>query len=179
MRRSERISSQLSQTKTPLVHNNLQLPSPLTHQESTATESFRASTVTPPEGRPSQIQHRTPGSSPAAFSSPPADTQPFSQFVLPSQSLSHDVLDEEREGVWGYLVPIDVTFGETLVLRRRGACPLGDTRDELGRGGKELAKGKTELEGFKKEEENYEASKRQQGLPSRGYLIGRHPECGR
>ena len=173
---------------TPLSQNNPQLPSPLTRQESTTTQSFREGTVTPPKGLPpaakpaSQVPHHrvTPGSSPpsAAFSSPPPDTQPFSQFVLPSQSLSRDVLDEEREGVWGYLLPVDHNFGDTLVLRKRSACARPGPSGEFGRGGEARAKGETALKNYEEEEDKYEEAK-QRGMPSGGYLIGRHPECGK
>ena len=178
-RRSDRISS-LSQT-TPLNHNNAQLPSPLTHQESTNTtntESLRGGTVTPPEGRPSQIQHRTPVSSPPQLSSPPLDTQPFSQFVLPSESLSHDVIDEEQEGVWGYLIPLDSRFGDTLVLRKRTACPAPSPQADFGKGSKKRGNGKMPSKYYKEEEEIYEDIKLRKGFPAGGYLIGRHPECG-
>lgn len=178
-RRSQRISS-LSQ-KTPLKNNNAQLPSPLTHQESTTTEEYRAATVTPPEGRPSQIRHRTPVSSPSkkGLSSPPAETQIFSQFICPAQSLSNEVEDEEAEGVWGYLVPLDQNSGDTLVLRRRTACPAPYPEDDFGKGSIQRGKGLTKKLGYNEEEEKYEADKRRLGFPASGYLIGRHPECGK
>ena len=201
-RRSARLSSQASTAVTPLSQNNPQLPSPLTRQESTTTQSFREGTVTPPRSPPGKAaatattkpasqappHHHaarvvTPGSSPPAraVASPPAaadNTQPFSQFVLPSQSLSRDVLDEEREGVWGYLMPGDQHFGETLVLRKRSACARPGAAGEFGRGGKAREEGRTSLESYEAEEERYEEAKRR-GTPSGGYLIGRHPECGR
>ena len=175
-RRSDRISS-LSQT-TPLNHDNAQLPSPLTHHESTNTESLRGGTVTPPEGRPSQIHHRTPVSSPPRLSSPPLETQQFSQFVLPSQSLSHDIIDEEEEGVWGYLIPLDAQFGDTLVLRKRTACPAPTPEDDFGKGSMKRGQGKTPSKHYKEQEEVYEETKRRKGFPAGGYLVGRHPECG-
>ena len=204
VRRSARLSQlpppQEQQARTPLDPKSAQLPSPLTRGESTATESFREGTITPMDGHPSQIpsqqhQHQqqdhlqhTPSSSPdktteagarGGLSSPPADTQPFSQFVLPSQSLVDDVVDEKREGVWGYLQPLDGAFDETLVLRRRTACPAPDLKDEFGCGGHSRANGDTEYTNFEEEEDSYEKTKVQEGPPSGGYLIGRHPECGR
>ena len=80
-RRSERISSQ---TQTTPLKEKLKsyLPSPLTHQESTRSDDYKESTASPPEGRPSQIRHRTPISPPAHYtqglSSPQSDTQAFS-----------------------------------------------------------------------------------------------------
>jgi len=185
-RRSQRINSQ-SQT-TPLKNNfdKSYLPSPLTHQDSTATEDYKELTASPPEGRPSQIRHRTPPiSSPihhtqtqGGLSSPPEETQAFSQFVIPPKTLSYEVKDEEAEGVWGYLVPVDDVFGETLVLRSRSACPAPYPNGDFGKGTEKRAKGKTGVKSLAKEEVDYERDKRQFGFPSGGYLVGRHPECG-
>ena len=181
-RRSQRISSQVQ--TTPLKEKNKSyLPSPLTHQESTTTEDYKELTASPPEGRPSQIRHRTPPvSSPThntqGLSSPPSDTQAFSQFVIPPKSFSHEVEDEEAEGVWGYLVPIDTVFGDTLVCRARSACPAPYPNGDFGKGTKKRAKGQTGISDYGHEEKQYEAEKRVKGFPSGGYLIGRHPECG-
>ena len=182
-RRSERISS-LSQT-TPLKtkgKNGAYLPSPLTNKESTATEDLRDSTASPIEGRPSQINHRSPTlnsqlpHTQGGLSSPPLyDTQVLSQFVIPPKTLSDEVLDEEAEGVWGYLVPVDAVFGDTLVLRKRSACPAPYPNDNFGKGTKKRGKGQSNC---RKEEEDYESEKRRTGFPAGGYLIGRHPECG-
>lgn len=176
-RRSERISN-LSQT-TPLNHNNAQLPSPLTHQESTVTDDYKEGTVTPPEGRPSQIRHRTPVASPpqAGLSSPPSDTQPFSQFVYPPQGLGNDVEDEEAEGVWGYLMPLDRKLGETLVLRKRTACPAPTPKSDFGKGTKQRGRGLSSDRSYGEEEQEYE-NKKEKTFVAGGYLIGRHPECG-
>ena len=188
-RRSQRISSQADQDppgkdvpKTAL--KNSQLPSPLTHKETTIeTEqiSVRAKdgTVTPPEGRPSQINHRTPISSPppapTGLASPPQDTQPFSQAIPTPPGLSSQVQDEEGEGVWGYLIPLDHKFGDTLVLRDRSACPISNTKKASG---KSRAKKTPDPRRYEKEEDSYEQTKIA-GIPSGGYLIGRHPECGK
>ena len=181
-RRSERLSSH-TQT-TPLKDKlNSYLPSPLTHQESTKSEDYKELTASPPEGRPSQIRHRTPPvSSPAPFtqglSSPPSDTQAFSQFLVPPQTLSHEVEDEEAEGVWGYLVPVDTTFGDTLVCRARAACPAPYPSAGFGKGTKHRGKAQNGTVNYVDEEEKYEDEKRVTGFPAGGYLIGRHPECG-
>ena len=209
-RRSQRISSTTLQSepedkKTPLKQKNKSyLPSPLTHKESTITEpeaeESRESTPPPPEGRPSQIKHRTPNASPtrntqgglntqgpftqggfntqSGLSSPPSDTQAFSQFVFPSNTVSHEVDDEEAEGVWGYLVPVDAVFGETLVLRQRAACPAPYPKGGFGKGSKDRAKGRTGVN-FNQQEFDYEKGKVKHGWPAGGYLIGRHVECGR
>jgi serine/threonine-protein kinase Chk2 len=106
------------------------------------------------------------------LSSPPSDTQPFSQFLAPPP-ISYEVEDEETEGVWGYLVPIDGT-SDALVLRKRAACPV--PAKGMGRpyGQKKVSK-----DTYVKEEDEYENKKAEAGVPSGGYLIGRHPECDR
>ena len=209
-RRSQRISSSTQQSqpeakKTPLKEKNESyLPSPLTHKDSTITEpegeELRESTPPPPEGRPSQIRHRTPNVSPTrdtqgglntqgpltqsgystqgGLSSPPSDTQAFSQFVFPPKTLSHEVDDEEAEGVWGYLVPVDAILGNTLVLKERAACPATYPKGGFGKGTKDRAKGKTGVN-FKRQEVEYEKRKITEGWPAGGYLIGRHIECGK
>lgn len=179
IRRSDRISSQ-NQT-TPLKNKTF-LPSPLTHQESTTTEGYKEATASPAEGRPSQINHRSPVSSPPlntqGLSSPPSDTQPLSQFVYPPTALSLDVDDEEAEAVWGYLVPIDSVFGNTLVLRKRTACPAPYPANSFGQGSESRAKGCSNRN-YNEEEKKYEDGKIEMGFPAGGYLIGRHPECGK
>jgi serine/threonine-protein kinase CHEK2 len=181
VRRSERLSQRVDNDvqKTP-VSTRQQLPSPVTHptdEEAEAYQSFKEGTATPPEGRPSQVQHRTedtiaPGQGP--FSSPPQDTQAYpSQLIDPHGALSDEVEDEEKEGVWGYLLPLDTRYGgRCLVMKKRGACPLPDT---VGATTPEVPK-KGRNVGLK-EEKRYE-EKLTGGLPSGGYLIGRHPECG-
>ncbi|KAL8731764.1 MAG: hypothetical protein Q9166_003211 [cf. Caloplaca sp. 2 TL-2023] len=178
VRRSDRIHSQ-TQT-TPLKIKSF-LPSPLTHQESTATEEYKEATASPEEGRPSQINHRSPISSPPlhGLSSPPSDTQPFSQFVYPPTAFSLTVEDEEEEGVWGYLVPIDSIFGNTLILKKRTACPAPYPEQSFGQGSESRAIGRCSSRSYNDEERDYEKTKRELGWPAGGYLIGRHPECDR
>ncbi|KAI9745466.1 MAG: hypothetical protein M1818_001000 [Claussenomyces sp. TS43310] len=108
------------------------------------------------------------------MSSPPQDTQPFSQFIFPTSDLSDEVEDEDQEGVWGYLLPLDAKSGnKTLVLRQRTACPMPGT-EVLGEDGVgSSVRGKRN---FGLEEEAYEETKLK-GIASGGYLIGRHPEC--
>ena len=180
-RRSERI---LSQTQTTPLKDKIKsyLPSPLTHQECSKTD-YKELTASPPEGRPSQIRHRTPPiSSPVHYtqglSSPPSDTQAFSQFLLPPKARSHEVEDEEAEGVWGYLVPVDSIFGDTLVCRARAACPAPYPNAHFGKGTKDRGKAEKELVNYVDEEKEYEFEKGLVGFPGGGYLIGRHPECG-
>ena len=181
-RRSQRISSQVQ--TTPLKDKKKSyLPSPLTNQESTATVDYKESTASPAEGRSSQIRHHTPPvSSPVhhtqGLSSPPSDTQAFSQFVIPPKSFSHEVEDEEAEGVWGYLVPIDTVFGDVLVCRSRAACPAPYPNGDFGKGTKKRGKGQAATTNYAHEEVKYESEKRKTGFPAGGYLIGRHPECG-
>ena len=163
-----------SPSKDPNAHlKQGQLPSPITQVGSNVTDEGKEGTVTPPNRRtestiPSQI--RTPPGGVNGLSSPPQDTQPFSQYV---SNKTYAVDDEEGEGVWGYLVPLDTRSGEVLVLRRRSACPVPSTM--VGRtSGREKVSKKT----FEKQEEKYEKEKANHGVTSGGYLIGRHPECG-
>jgi serine/threonine-protein kinase Chk2 len=104
------------------------------------------------------------------ISSPPQDTQERSQFTYETRALTDDVKDEEEEGVWGYLMPLNQQNGRILVLRTRGACPISDESLDIGK----IKKRKDPAS----EEEEFEQSKIE-GVASRGYLIGRHPECGK
>jgi serine/threonine-protein kinase CHEK2 len=173
-RRSQRISSQSQKdplSQTPL--KNHYLPSPLTNQESVATETFREHTTTPPEGRPSQIRHVTPlASPPVPQSSPPQDTQPLSQFIYPPRDAEPDLTDDD--GTWGYLFPMS-DVGHRLQLKRRAFCPAPAKPLEIARPtAKSKKRGKKDLVDAEAE---YEEHKRTVGFPAGGYLIGRHPEC--
>jgi serine/threonine-protein kinase Chk2 len=154
------------------------LPSPVTKGSTDTTEGAHIPD-TPINGRAKQEQtdqRATPATSPplklAGLSSPPSDTQPFSQFLAPPP-YSYEVEDEEAEGVWGYLVPIDGT-SDALVLRKRAACPVPARGLAKPGGQKKVPKGK-----YLENENDYEAKKAGEGVPSGGYLIGRHPECDR
>lgn len=173
--------SQLPVPKTP-ISTKQQLPSPITLQDSSLSgNSFKEGTATPAEGRPSQINHQTPESSPsrdlakAGLSSPSQleATQVYSQMVHPT-TFSEEVKDEEAEGVWGYLLPLNTNVGKTLVLKKRSACISPDAlKDE-----REKQKKNGEKKNLEKEEEAFEETK-VNGVPSGGYLVGRHPECGK
>ncbi|KIW03194.1 uncharacterized protein PV09_05420 [Verruconis gallopava] len=180
VRRSERLSSQ-NDDRTPVTKGAL--PSPLTHQDSTTTEAYdhsKEATATPPSQTdviPSS-QYISPSRS-TGFNrlfqySPQHDTQtqPFSQF-LPPLALTYEVEDEEAEGVWGYMVPIDRNGGDPLVLKHRDACP----KTEMSLPSKKEKK-KVPKSQYTKQEDEYE-KKKVTGLASSGYLIGRHPECDR
>lgn len=82
--------------------------------------------------------------------------------------------DEESEGVWGYLVPLDAHSGDVLVLRRRAACPT-----PIAEVGKPSGSEKVPRDTYERQEEDYEDYKEEKGVTASGYLIGRHPECGR
>lgn len=173
-RLSQRIDSSPDQLKTPIIRNSQQLPSPVTNQAE-SSELYKEPTVEPPEGRPSQVRHRTPEdtipSQDQGFSSPPQDTQAFaaSQFVNPDAALSDEVEDEVKEGVWGYLFPLDTRYGRCVVMKKRSTCPRSDTTA----GVKTVKQKASALQ----QEESFETAK-VKGVPSGGYLIGRHPECG-
>jgi serine/threonine-protein kinase Chk2 len=151
-----------------------QLPSPITQKESTGTtEGERKGTVTPPP----QSQTKPFSQARAAgLSSPPSDTQAFtqSQFVYPPQARTYAVEDEEGEQVWGYLVPLDDQSGDVMVLRRREACPVSENIVGPTSGTDKVPKHE-----YEKQEEHYEKEKAEKGVTSGGYLIGRHRECGR
>lgn len=175
-RRSQRLQSPSHAADTHFKVG--QLPSPVTHKDSNATDEFKEGTITPPSQRPSDNSDPSnPTRSPkgaAGLSSPPSDTQPFSQFIYPPQNRPYAVEDEEGEGVWGYLVPLDDHSGETLVLRRRMACPVSS--DKVG---KTSGKDSVPQKKYEKQEEEYETEKTEKGVTAGGYLIGRHPECGK
>ncbi|KAF2435228.1 Pkinase-domain-containing protein [Tothia fuscella] len=160
-------------------------PSPLTHQDSTATEqaNYNDGTVTPPSQteRIPASQYLSPRRSNGRANSQPSpqndtQTQPFSQFLAPL-SYSYEVEDEEGEGVWGYLLD-NFRGGDTLVLRHRRSCPGPMTTKESKE--KNTARKAVSKDRYLNEEEEYEASRSGEGNYSAGgYLIGRHPECDR
>ena len=176
-RRSQRLSSatHARPSTTPVV-NKSYLPSPLTHLESTTTETYKDGTVTPPEGRPSQIRHHTPASSPRFNlpSSPPDDTQPFSQFLFPPRDLN-DSDEEADENTWGYLLPSDQRLGNKLTMKKRPSCPAPTAPLKTGKLNHKTRPSATG--NLAKDEEKYENTKREVGFPAGGYLVGRHPEC--
>jgi serine/threonine-protein kinase Chk2 len=146
------------------------LPSPVTGIESAASEDFKEPTVTPPNSRqaPNLQAVRSPKSL-GGLSSPPSDTQAFSQFKYPPVNRTYAVEEEE-----GYLVPMDDSSDKVMVLRRRAACPVPGTMV-----GKTTGKEKTASNEYKKQEEEYEHEKQEKGVTAGGYLIGRHRECGK
>ncbi|KAH5388696.1 hypothetical protein HBI33_045350 [Parastagonospora nodorum] len=152
-----------------------QLPSPITQKDSTASEDFKEPTVTPPNERtqPSQNFRSPKGPGPGGIS-PPSDTQAFSQFVYPPVNRTYAVEDEQGEGVWGYLIPMDDDASKVMVLRRREACPVPTTIVGRTTGREKVPKGE-----YKAQEEEYEKEKRENGVTAGGYLIGRHRECDR
>ena len=175
-RRSARLSN--ATEETPKKVAQAALPSPITRKGTGTTDESKAGTASPPNGN---LDHRQatpvsnptiPSQRPAGLSSPPADTQPYSQFLAPPP-ISYEVEDEEAEGVWGYLVPVD-GITDSLVLRKRVACPV-----DLHVNDKPTGKQTVSKKHWEKQEADYEARKDVHGVPAGGYLIGRHPECDR
>ncbi|KAG2418531.1 hypothetical protein HFD88_001632 [Aspergillus terreus] len=162
-RRSQRITSQSQKQATPVSASYL--PTPLTQHDSTATDTRKEATATPPH-RPSQARPQTPTHSDSLgqCSSPPGDTQALSQFVYPPRSFANEVEDEVAEGVWGYLIPLDDNFRDILVLRKRDTC--GQREDSKCKSGKEQGKSSASKQ-----------SKQGNKSAPGGYLVGRHPEC--
>ncbi|RDA96086.1 hypothetical protein CP533_5779 [Ophiocordyceps camponoti-saundersi (nom. inval.)] len=169
-RRSDRLSQ--ADCKTPVVGKQ-HLPSPVTRSaDCSSTDRFKEPTETPGDdddlSRKTEEPHQ-------ALSSPPQDTQPLSQFVDPFSALPDEVEDEVKEGVWGYLLPLDVKYGDgPLVLKRRSACPLTDALHAAASGDK--AGEKDGKPAAIREADAYNRTKIK-GVASGGYLIGRHPEC--
>ncbi|EKJ75702.1 hypothetical protein FPSE_04084 [Fusarium pseudograminearum CS3096] len=176
-RRTERLA--VDPDKTPVV-NKQHLPSPLTHLTDDSSELNKDSTVTPPEKKETESTPKKSedNSQSQALSSPPQDTQPLSQFVDRHSAISDDIEDEIREGVWGYLVPLDPKYGDKpIVLKKRSACPLPDTvSDAAKKENKNNTNDKNGKSAAMRDEETFE-KKKEKGAPSGGYLIGRHPEC--
>ena len=161
-RRSQRIISQQSQG-TPI--NDSYLPTPMTRQASTATDIRKETTATPPKPSARARSHTPPDSVQfPEYSSPPGDTQAFSQFVYPPRAFADEVQDEAEEGVWGYIIPLDDKVQNALVLRKRGSC---EGRSSKSNNSKKDAR----------RESGHLANKEKAPTPG-GYLVGRHPECG-
>ncbi|KAI0021475.1 SMAD/FHA protein kinase [Xylariomycetidae sp. FL0641] len=186
IRRSDRLSHKPDneQQKTPVITNKQNLPSPVTHQAD-SSEVYKEATVEPPDGQPSQITHRTPEetfSQGQPFSSPPQDTQAFptSQYVDPNAAVSDEVQDEAKEGVWGYLFPLDPRYGgRCVVLKKRSTCPMPDNVEAVldkPDDSSAVRQDSTDSSAALEQEKQYDNLK-VKGVPSGGYLIGRHPEC--
>jgi len=129
----------------------------VTRQSSTVTDARNETTATPID-EASQDRDQTPISSEPLEDTQPEDTQAFSQFVYPPRAFAGEVEDENAEGVWGYLIPLDDAVQNALSLTKRDSC---EGPRNKGNKGKDSGNGK-------------KGSHR----PG-GYLIGRHPECGR
>ncbi|KAH8716176.1 hypothetical protein HC256_004954 [Beauveria bassiana] len=144
--------------KTPVSRDN-HLPSPLTNDATYGSSDAKELTPTPTGAK--TVEETTPRNSDEpqlkGLSSPPQDTQPVSQLVDRHLDFAEDAQDETDEDVWGYLVPLDAKYGDKpKVLKKRCACPPADSI-------------KSAADAEKKDNIG--------GIASRGYLIGRHPEC--
>jgi serine/threonine-protein kinase Chk2 len=173
VRRSKRLSQRADHDglKTPVQHKH-HLPSPVTHLASEGTTDFdKETTATPPQERPSQEGRRRGDdnhSQGLVFSSPPQDTQAFSQpdLIDPNAPLVEGV-DELREGVWGYLLPLDNRFVQApVVLKKKGTCPPPPASLAVG----SRSGGRRGQRASDKEPKDDSPG---------GYVIGRHPECGK
>ena len=83
--------------------------------------------------------------------------------------------DEEEEGVWGYLIPLDGSPQDqkTMVLKQRSACQMPE-----GKTTKAQSVRSVDPKEYTRQEEEYEKSKTR-SIPAGGYILGRHPECGK
>lgn len=131
----------------------------MTRQSSTVTDARNETTATPTD-EANQVRDQTPVNSEPLEDTQPEDTQVFSQFVYPPRAFADEVEDENAEGIWGYLIPLDDTVHSALPLRKRDSCQ--DPRNNGDRG-------------HDKDSGNGKKGRCRPG----GYLIGRHPECGR
>lgn len=151
------------------------LPSPLTNLDSTTSSVAKEGTITPPSPvQPRQLLSPTINDAAPSQTCLDSQTQPFSQLNFPLPAHNYQVEDEEAERVWGYLVPIDAKstkFG-ALVLKERQICKQDDSGPQKPKEDVNVSK----LE-YINQEKNIEKQK-SKGLPSKGYLVGRHPECG-
>ncbi|PHH74068.1 hypothetical protein CDD80_3331 [Ophiocordyceps camponoti-rufipedis] len=173
-RRSDRLSQ--ADCKTPVVGKQ-HLPSPVTGSANlSSTDRYKEPTATPPRAAVDDDTRSRRTEEPCqALSSPPQDTQPLSQYNDRHAALPDEVEDEVKEGVWGYLLPLDAKYGDKpVVLKQRNACPLADA---LAAAAAETpAKEKDGKPAAIREAEAYNSTKIK-GVASGGYLIGRHPEC--
>ncbi|KAL2111490.1 hypothetical protein VUR80DRAFT_9980 [Thermomyces stellatus] len=148
-----------------------QQPTPVTVAED-SIELRKEETATPPEGRPSQVSHRDPEerySQAQVYSSPPLqDTQAVpTQQIEAALALSDEVEDEVKEGVWGYLFPLDTQYGgRCIVMKKRPACGSPSEPPEATAG-----------KALMTPTDNAGSSRAKCTSSSGGYLIGRHPEC--
>jgi len=153
--------------RTPLKPNG-QLPSPMTRDETSPPYSELPT--------PALEQFASPGAHESNPSQPVSgsQTQPFSQIIFPSHSLAYEVDDEEKEGVWGYLIPVDGKTSKygTLIMKERLGCSKEEA-DTM----KAKEKQVVSKDEYKSQEHEVEKNK-QDEPPSQGYLLGRHPECG-
>ncbi|GMF75224.1 unnamed protein product [Aspergillus oryzae] len=165
-RRSQRTTDQDQSQTTPV--NQSYLPTPLTQQNSTTTDVTKEVTASP--GASSQVRCQTPLNSDSlqTFSSPPGDTQAQSQFVYPPRAFADEVEDEAAEGVWGYLIPLDEKVRRPLVLRKRDSCEGHADAKSKGKAGKATRR-----------QDKSSEDKQAKIHPPGGYLVGRHPECGK
>lgn len=63
--------------------------------------------------------------------------------------------------MWGYLIPLDQKYGKSLVLSKRNICEEETEQDGKDGNAEETPRTKAKA------------------AAAGGYLIGRHPECGK
>ncbi|KAL2165120.1 hypothetical protein VTH06DRAFT_416 [Thermothelomyces fergusii] len=177
-RRSQRLSQRADRDvlKTP-VQNENQLPSPVTNLASDNTTDYdKEVTATPPQERPSQVAGRRADDNPSqgpAFSSPPQDTQAFSQQDFDPNAPLVEGVDEVKEGVWGYLLPLDDLFrrGPYVFKNKETATSPAPTAEPA-------AAAVTKKGGRKKQATPAKGQNQNDGSPAAGgHLLGRHPTC--
>lgn len=88
--------------------------------------------------------------------------------MYPPRAFADEVEDEAAEGVWGYLIPLDDKVKDALVLRKRDSCD-----DDTTSSSKSIPK-----KGVASQAKNFSLKQQPSRRPG-GYLVGRHPECGK
>ncbi|KAF2665869.1 serine/threonine-protein kinase chk2 [Microthyrium microscopicum] len=153
------------------------LPSPMTNlnsdTNSNTNSALKDGTISPPSPSGRQlatpsVEHQISQHAVPSQSGLDSQTQPFSQVIFPRLEYNYEVEDEEKEGVWGYLVPIDTNANKYghLVLKDRSSCTPSRT---------ERAEEESSVASDRYTKQEQEIEEHQN--PSRGYIIGRHPEC--
>lgn len=153
---SNKAEPEAAATTTPV--NQDYLPTPLTERDSTFTNHpSNEKTATPPSKTTDK-----PEPPEESQTTPVESTQPLSQFVYPPRAFA------DEEGVWGYLIPLDHRVENGLTLRSRDSCE--NRKEKNGDGAEDTP----EKKGSEKS-----SGKGKKEAPPGGYLVGRHPECGK
>ena len=153
-RLSQRVSGQKEQEETPMDYEDY-IPDPLKDISSSAQDLHRKATATPESRELSPLL--------LSSQSPQEDSTALSQFMSSDRARVGSMVGETDEGAWGYLIPL---FRKDLIKPQEGPLVL-----------------KTPYRGAKRDGSTERNADNKQGQSSDqvsgGYLIGRHPACGK